>query len=179
MDAWARRELGLDFDRDGAWSAEHKHDEALLQRLLATPYFDTSGPRSTGPELFNLDWLQTCLEGDEPSGVVQATLAELTAESVFRSLHSNHGLPTAVFVCGGGARNTDLMRRLHDKLEPSGTRLSTTDELGLSAEWVEAAAFAWLAHQRLANRPANVPVVTGASGLRMLGAIYPAPLPVL
>lgn len=176
LDAWVRRELGLDFDRNGAWSAEHHHDEPLLERLLAAPYFDTSGPRSTGPELFNLDWLKTHLHGGEPNGVVQATLAELTAESVFRSLNSKYGLPTAVFVCGGGARNTDLMRRLSAKLEPHGTRLGTTDELGLAAEWVEAAAFAWLAHQRLANRPANVPVVTGASGSRTLGAIYPAPL---
>ena len=54
-----------------------------------------------------------------------------------------------------------------------GVRIARTDELGIDADWVEACAFAWLAHQALQRRPGNLPAVTGATGPRILGAIYP------
>ena len=49
----------------------------------------------------------------------------------------------------------------------------TTGALGVAIEHVEALAFAWLARETLADRPGNLPDVTGARGLRVLGAIYP------
>jgi len=52
--------------------------------------------------------------------------------------------------------------------------VSSTDDHGVPADWVEAMAFAWLAHCCLNGIPANRPEVTGARGLRVLGAIYPA-----
>jgi len=75
-------------------------------------------------------------------------------------------------VCGGGARNTFLMARLQALLPT--TRVTTTDALGLPAQQVEAAAFAWLAHQAIAGLPGNLPKATGAQGARVLGGIYPA-----
>ena len=78
----------------------------------------------------------------------------------------------AVYVCGGGARNTDLMRRLYQKLAPA--TLETTVALGIEPEWVEAAAFGWLAHRAMAGLPGNAAAVTGAAGPRILGGIYPA-----
>ena len=173
LDAWIRRHCGDSYDADGAWSAEHQPIRALLDRLMADGFFARRGPRSTGPEHFNLDWLDGHLRGGEDPGDVQATLAELTARGIARSLDSLEPGPDAVFVCGGGARNTDLMRRLHRQLAGPGIRLGTTDELGLAPEWVEAAAFAWLASRTLAGLPGNAPVVTGARGPRILGAIHP------
>ncbi|WOJ96884.1 anhydro-N-acetylmuramic acid kinase [Congregibacter brevis] len=173
LDAWVRRHRGDDYDADGAWSAEHSEDQELLQRLSMAPYFTRTGPKSTGPELFNLEWLDAQL-GAQPPGVVQATIAELTAFAIVESLQACEVTPEALFVCGGGARNTDLMRRLHTRLEAEQIRLGTTDELGLAAEWVEASAFAWLAWRTLAGLPGNAEVVTGAEGPRILGAIYPA-----
>ncbi|EAQ97983.1 anhydro-N-acetylmuramic acid kinase [Congregibacter litoralis] len=174
LDAWIRRHRGLDFDADGAWSAEHTPDVALLDRLRADAYFAKSGPRSTGPELFNLAWLESYLRGSESEGAVQATLAELTAFAIVDSLQRCDETPDALFVCGGGARNTDLMRRLHTRLDELHIRLGTTDEIGLAAEWVEACAFAWLAHRALSGLPGNADIVTGAEGPRVLGAIFPA-----
>ena len=172
LDGWVNAHRGEPFDRDGAWAAEHAVDAELLERLLADDYFARRGPRSTGPERFNRPWLDALRSGGEPPGVVQATLAQLTATAIARSLEDAD--IDAVFVGGGGARNTDLMRRLHAQLDFGGVRLGATDELGLAAEWVEACAFAWLAWRTLAGLPGNAPVVTGATGPRVLGAIYPA-----
>lgn len=174
LDAWMRRHRGEAYDAFGAWSAEHDVDEALLERLMSDPYHRRRGPRSTGPEYFNLPWLEQHLSGGEEPGTVQATLCEYTARSIVDGLARASGKVHSVFVCGGGARNTDLMRRLDRLFAPRGLRLGTTDDLGLAAEWVEACAFAWLAARTLAGLPGNEPVVTGAKGPRVLGGIYPA-----
>jgi anhydro-N-acetylmuramic acid kinase len=77
-----------------------------------------------------------------------------------------------VYVCGGGARNGALGALLAKELAPR--KVAATDVLGVDAEHVEALAFAWLARQTLHSKPGNLPSVTGARGLRVLGAIYPA-----
>lgn len=174
LDAWIQRHRGEDYDASGAWSAEHATDQALLAKLIEAPFFTLRGPRSTGPELFNLAWLDAQLAGSETPGEVQATLAELTAYAIAESVRRCDRPPNSVFVCGGGARNIDLMRRLHARLDSIGIRVGVTDELGLPVEWVEACAFAWLASRTLAGLPGNAAVATGAAGPRVLGAIYPA-----
>ncbi|WP_346300334.1 anhydro-N-acetylmuramic acid kinase, partial [Halomonas sp. BM-2019] len=82
LDAWHARHRAGGFDMDGAWAASGRVDEALLAELLAEPFFHLPPPRSTGRELFHLDWLVTHLTGEEHPEDVQATLAELTATSV-------------------------------------------------------------------------------------------------
>ena len=64
------------------------------------------------------------------------------------------------------------MQRLSQQF--STATVSASDEFGLSADWVEAVAFAWLARERLAKRPGNLPSVTGARRPVVLGGIYPA-----
>ena len=174
LDAWINRHRQLDFDRDGAWAGSGTVQARLLDRLLADPFFSAPPPKSTGRELFNLDWLDHHLAQLNPIAAedVQATLAELTAISIRDAIA---GLPTSsheVFVCGGGAYNRDLMLRLERLLHPR--QLGHTGLLGIAPEWVEAAAFAWLARETLAGRPGNEPAVTGASAYCVLGAIYPA-----
>jgi len=174
LDAWIHRHRGEAYDAAGAWSAEHSVNDALLERLGGDSFLARRGPRSTGPEHFNLAWLEARLAGDEAPGDVQATLCEFTAQVIAASLAGSVTSPQGVYVCGGGARNTDLMRRLHRALDAQGARLGTTDEIGMAAEWVEAAAFAWLAQRRLAGLPGNCPTATGAKGDRVLGGIYAA-----
>ena len=176
LDAWINDTSGERFDNCGAWSAEHRVDDALLQQLMCDPWFQRRGPRSTGPEYFNLAWLRAHMPREIDSGSVQATLAELTARGIAESLAGS--AVTDVWVCGGGAANTDLMRRLHRLLEPTGCRVATTSVLGIDPQWVEAAAFAWLARQRLQSKPGNAPTVTGAAGPRVLGAVFAASSPV-
>ena len=176
LDAWISRHRQLDYDRDGIWADSGVVQRNLLDRLLAEPFFSAPPPKSTGRELFNLGWLDRHLGRFAPLAAVdvQATLAELTAVTISDAIAN---LPTAsheVFVCGGGAYNLDLMLRLERLLHPR--QLAHTGLLGIAPEWVEAAAFAWLARETLAGRPGNEPAVTGASEYCVLGAIYPAGL---
>lgn len=172
LDAWAERELGQPLDADGRWASQARPDPALLDALWDDPYFERPAPKSTGREHFHLDWLQARLLRPLAPAVVQATLTELTARSIAHGiLHTAGARPTQVMVCGGGRHNELLMERLAAALP--GSELGTTDELGLDGDWVEAVAFAWLAKQRLDMLPGNLPAVTGATGPRILGAIYP------
>jgi anhydro-N-acetylmuramic acid kinase len=79
-----------------------------------------------------------------------------------------------VYLCGGGAHNSLLVDALRANIHAASgaSLLSTTKALGIDIDWVEAVAFAWLAKQTLENKPGNLPAVTGAKGLRVLGAIY-------
>jgi anhydro-N-acetylmuramic acid kinase len=174
MDAWSARQRGAAFDAGGAWAASGTLDGALLQRLLATDFFQARGPKSTGRELFNLPWLENHLACHPPIAAadVQRTLLELTARGIVDSLRMAQPDTRELLVCGGGAHNQALMQRLAQLLPCS--KVASTDAYGVSPDWVEAMAFAWLAHCCLERIPGNRPEVTGARGLRVLGAIYPA-----
>ncbi|MDO9624196.1 MAG: anhydro-N-acetylmuramic acid kinase [Pseudomonas sp.] len=174
MDAWIQRLRGDSYDRDGNWAASGRVQPELLATLLSDPFFKTQGPKSTGRELFNLAWLDQHLGGQQhyADADVQATLLELTALSITRALHSAQRETEELLVCGGGAHNRTLMTRLAALLP--GCAVNSTQHYGVPADWVEAMAFAWLAHCCIEGIPANRPSVTGASGLRVLGAIYPA-----
>jgi anhydro-N-acetylmuramic acid kinase len=177
LDAWIRRHQGLDYDADGAWAASGQVNDALLSRLLAEPYFAAGVPKSTGRDLFDLPWLNARLEahalshGAVRAEDIQATLLALTARSIAAAVQRFAPCCRAVYVCGGGARNRMLMRSL--ALALPGVSIETTGALGLDPQQVEAAAFAWLGWCFCQRRAANLPEVTGAKGLRVLGALYP------
>ena len=174
MDHWCRLHTDAPYDDDGRWAASGKVDGMLLVELLADTYFRKSPPKSTGRDLFNADWLAQALAragGTRAPADVQATLLELTARSAIDALRSAAPEARELLVCGGGARNGALMARLA-ALWPA-LAVAPTDSAGLPAQQVEAAAFAWLARQFCERLPGNHPTVTGAAGLRILGALYP------
>ncbi|PYC30491.1 anhydro-N-acetylmuramic acid kinase [Pseudomonas protegens] len=174
LDAWIQTQRAETFDRNGQWAASGQLDQALLKTLLSDPFFATQGPKSTGREVFNLQWLNQHLAQHPaiPAENVQATLLELTALTIVDSLQAAQVGTQELLVCGGGAHNGTLMRRLSALLP--GTQVNSTAIYGVDPDWVEAMAFAWLAHCCLEGIAANRPSVTGARGLRVLGAIYPA-----
>jgi anhydro-N-acetylmuramic acid kinase len=173
MDLWMQRQRGSDFDAEGAFAAAGRVDAVLLGRLLAEPYLARRPPKSTGRELFNAGWLDVALEGLALAAAdVQATLCEFTAVTLRDAVLLHAGVhPARVFVCGGGARNTHLLRRLAAELPSLG--VDSTATLGIDPQQVEGAAFAWLAHRHLERQPGNLPAVTGAAGPRVLGGLYP------
>ena len=175
LDHWISHHRGERYDRGGNWAAEGKMIPELLQGMMLHPYLSKSGPRSTGKEAFNLDWLGSCHADIASLNTqdVQATLAEFTAATIAMSLEKCKAKISEVYICGGGAHNTDLMRRLHQKLTT--VKLDTTAALGMDPDWVEAAAFAWLARQSILGLAGNAPVVTGARGPRVLGGVFPGP----
>ena len=173
IDAWAERHIGSDFDNDGAWARTGLVDHELLSRLLADPYFDGPPPKSTGKELFNLTWLasrdpQIALR--RPADV-QATLAELTATSVHRAIDRWAPNNSVVIVCGGGRLNGHLMERLG--AGSADARVTTAEAFDYNGDWIEAAAFAWLAYRTSMGLTGSDSAVTGARAPRVLGAFYP------
>lgn len=172
MDAWTMRHLGKPYDKNGAWAASGQAISALLNKSLAHPFFQSEPPKSTGREAFNLPWLESMLNGTEAPQDVQATLLQLTARGIADAVNSYCKGTSAVYLCGGGARNGALVDELRNLLPSCGVGI--TDELGINADTLEAFAFAWLARQALHNLPGNLPSVTGAGHPCVLGAIYPA-----
>lgn len=171
LDQWIAQQLGQTHDRNGDWAASGQVLADLLERLLDDEFFSRPPPKSTGREHFHPGWLRHHLSGTESPADVQATLAELTARSVAEAIHGMvPGRVDEVYVCGGGAHNVDLLRRLRARL--GDTPLATTTSLGIDPDWIEAVAFAWLAHQTLAGHPGNLPSVTGARRAVVLGGIY-------
>ncbi|MEW5967623.1 MAG: anhydro-N-acetylmuramic acid kinase [Pseudomonadota bacterium] len=175
MDAWTQRHQGTRYDRDGAWAASGRIDAGLLDALMRHPYLREAPPKSAGREQFNLEALDALLAGlgrDIAPQDVQATLLEFTAASLADAVKQECAGAQELHVCGGGAHNAALMRRLGALLD--GVHLDTTAALGIDPDWMEALAFAWLARQALHAESGNLPAVTGARGERILGAIYPA-----
>ncbi|MBP9219678.1 MAG: anhydro-N-acetylmuramic acid kinase [Sterolibacterium sp.] len=175
MDYWCQRHTGQTFDRDGAWADTGAVNGDLLSRLLAEPYLHRTPPKSTGRDLFNPDWLNQLLAAGIGNGAapadVQASLCEFTAAVCANDLLRHAPSSALLIVCGGGARNRSLMRRLQGRL-PAVT-VEPSDTHGLPALQVEATAFAWLARKTLQRETGSLQSVTGARGARILGAIYP------
>lgn len=174
MDGWALQHTGRSFDGEGAWAASGQVHAGLLQTLLAEPYFTLPPPKSTGRDLFHAAWLAQKLAvfPDLAPADVQATLTELTATACAADVLRHAPGSAQLIVCGGGALNRHLMRRLQARLPALAVRSSA--DAGLPPLQVEAAAFAWLARKALRQETASLKSVTGAQGARVLGAVYPA-----
>ena len=183
MDSWIEKHLGKRYDKNAEWAKTGEVISELLAEMLSEPFLQLPPPKSTGRELFNLAWLEkqfANLTAKSPASSVanfkpediQYTLAEFTAQSITRELSQWKNEPNKVLlVCGGGARNPLLMERFNVLLPD--WHVGTTNDYGVDVDYVEAAAFAWLAFQRMENLPSNMPSVTGASQAVSLGAIFP------
>jgi anhydro-N-acetylmuramic acid kinase len=171
LDPLAREATGESCDRDGRLAAAGSVNEALLAALFADPWFARPPPKSSGPEYFNLAWVRRHAESAGiASADLAATLTELSAAGVALALDAQHARPARVYCCGGGVHNPEFMRRLTARIP--GAQVTTTADLGVDPDYVEAICFAWLAGETLAGRPGNLPEVTGARRKAVLGAIY-------
>lgn len=178
MDGWIQHHLGEPFDNAGRWAAGGEVIPELLAAALEAPYFALPPPKSTGRDDFHLEWLLQLLKrlgatGRHPPAPrdVQTTLCELSALVIARDLQRQLPDATSLWVCGGGALNDELMRRL--SLALPGLAVESSAVGGLPPMQVEATAFAWLARAYLRGEAGNLPSVTGATGPRVLGALYP------
>ncbi len=181
MDAWCKRHTGHHYDENGAWAANGNAIAPLIEIMQRHDYFGKRPPKSTGREDFNLEWLDSQLDEwrsqpdydcntDLPENI-QATLLKFTVRPIKKAV-ARCGLQGGeLYVCGGGAFNSTLIEQLRWRLAKHHWTIESTSALGLAPTWVEATAFAWLAKQRIEQLPANLPAVTGASGLRILGTV--------
>lgn len=174
-DAWIHEHSGASFDKDGNWARTGAVNQELLQHLLNLPFFSEAAPKSTGREQFHIDWIKQVIQENKLQVVaadVQATLLELTACTIADAFNAQRLADPELYICGGGVHNSALVQRLHELT--NAVHVATTEELGLHPDWVEASAFAWLAHQTLNQLTGNLPSVTGAAHERILGGIYQA-----
>ena len=172
MDAWCQEHRGEPFDRDGSFAASGAVHAPLLSALLSEPWFALPPPKSTGRDQFHGAWLDQALQGlvITPADV-QATLSQLTVLTVAQALRSQLPGCARLLVCGGGVHNRQLMAGLAAELP--GIQVESTRVHGIDPDFMEAMAFAWLAREFLAARPGNLVTVTGASGPRVLGSLFP------
>ena len=178
VDAWCQRKLDKPYDDKGHWARTGKLNDELLERLLNEPYFHLEPPKSTGKELFNLDWFERNTTEHQLKSMnsqdVQRTLLELTALTISNSVKEPPRISN-IIVCGGGRSNEFLMERISSLLdaeEKGGYVLDASEHWDIDGDSLEASAFAWLAFRRLNNLVGAVPSVTGAKKSSILGAIY-------
>ena len=174
IDTWCREHLDRPFDTDGEWARTGNIQPALLSHWLGDAYFAKAPPKSTGREYFNHDWLvanSASLSRYQPADIA-ATLTELTAVSCAQGIIQNASAPAKIYVCGGGAHNAFLMERI--QVHSGVYQVTTTQELGIHPDWIEAAAFAWLAYARMNDQRFDLHSITGSEGQVPLGVVYPA-----
>lgn len=167
----------LPYDVDGRLAMAGRPNMQIVSELLAAPYFAAPPPKSTGPELFNDDYVKNLIARARSAGAsdedIVATAVQLTAESVGDAYRRFIAEPIReVLVSGGGAKNPALFAAIVKSAAP--VKVRHFDEVFFDGEAKEAVAFALLGYLHVTNRPGNVPSATGARGTRVLGKRTPA-----
>jgi anhydro-N-acetylmuramic acid kinase len=152
--------LAPPFDRDGERARAGRVNDALLEQLLADPYYHRAPPKSCGREQYGAEFVRN-------SGIDVATAMELTVRTIALAIE-RHPATREVIVSGGGAHNVYLMERLRAVLNP---RVTTSAEFGIDVDAKEAILFAVLAYETYHRRAGNLPSATGARKPVILGKI--------
>jgi anhydro-N-acetylmuramic acid kinase len=169
---------GARYDADGAEAASGSAAEDVVEEFLRDPFIARRPPKSAGREEFGAAYLERFLERTGGLSLADRlrTAVEITAGAVARGVAlSGSGKPDEVLVSGGGARNVTLLKAIEEALP--GSRVLTTEALGVPVAAKEAMAFAFLAYESISGRPGNVPSATGARKEVVLGSVTPAPYP--
>ena len=160
MDAYCQKYLNIPFDKKGNIAKTGIIHNPSLDKMLSNSFFRKRHPKSTGKEIFNIGFIPKQLL-KESSQDILATLSELTAICVSRSIRSQKIPPNQVIICGGGIKNYFLIDAIkkHIKIE-----LASVSEYGLDPQAIEAMAFGWMAKQRLFQNPLVVKKNKGLLG---------------
>ena len=172
IDAAMQKYFNQPFDKDGKVAAEGEVIPEFLEALLAHPFYQEKAPKSTGQEQFNLEYVEALnrslseVEGSnteknfhasgfglaQPSDLI-CTLTHLTAQTISEQIN-NLNTEATIYVSGGGAHNSTLMKLLKEQLP--NFEFKKIDVLGISTDAKEAVLFAVLANQTLAGSPIKI-----------------------
>jgi anhydro-N-acetylmuramic acid kinase len=155
LDDWIARRTGAAFDRDGAIARSGRVDQAVLNRLLADPYFSRPTPKSLDRLDFAASLAASRLEDLSPADGA-ATLVAFTAAAVHLALLP--GTPLRWLVTGGGRHNPAIMAALRDRL---GVPVDPVEALGWDGDAIEAQCCGFLAARSRAGLPISFPGTTG------------------
>jgi anhydro-N-acetylmuramic acid kinase len=172
LDGWVFEQTGQPYDQDGFFSRQGRVIPELLEDLTRDDYFGRPPPKSTGPEYFSRDWLQSRLHRHTHAAAsdIARTLIALTAVTVTQAVIAQAPAGSRLLVSGGGLKHPLLLEEIRHRLP--GWMVTTTQAVGFDPDALEAMAFAWLAWKRLSHEPASLPSVTGARKSAVLGGIY-------
>lgn len=159
IDAACRRYFNLPYDEDSKIAFSGKINESLLNALLSHPFFGEQPPKTTGPELFNLNYLDEALKQSGTANLsaedIICTLSAFTAQSIamfiFQYIKADD---ISIFTSGGGARNIYIIDYLKKAL-PNAT-IQNTGALGIDPDAKEAILFALLGNEALCGEPLKI-----------------------
>jgi anhydro-N-acetylmuramic acid kinase len=159
IDDFLRLRTGSPHDTDGRAAAAGQVDEAVVEHILAHPFFAKPPPKSLDRNAFH-HWIaaDVRLAGKSLEDGA-ATLTAVTAAAIARAISLFPRTPASFIVAGGGIRNPVLMRMLADRVAPASVK--TADAVGWSADSLEAQGFAYLAVRTLLGLPLSFPTTTG------------------
>ncbi|MEN8303163.1 MAG: anhydro-N-acetylmuramic acid kinase [Campylobacterota bacterium] len=169
LDMWIQKCKGSSYDKDGEFARSGEVNRDLLNAMIHDEYFLKFPPKSTGREYFNETWFANHLPifNSIKYEDIQRTLLELTAQTIANDVTNSDA--ELLIVCGGGVKNSFLMQRINELCE---IKVMPSDKFGVSSEFMEAMAFAWLAYRRVHNEEVKLSSVTGAKKDSILGGIY-------
>jgi anhydro-N-acetylmuramic acid kinase len=159
IDAACRKYFDKPYDEDSRIAYSGKVNSALLGELLSHPFFEEKSPKTTGPELFNLNFVGEAQKlsntlAISPKDLV-CTLSALTATSIAQFIYDNFKVDNLqIFVSGGGARNPFVTNQLEKEM--SQASIKNTDALGIDPDAKEAILFALLGNEALCGEPIKI-----------------------
>jgi anhydro-N-acetylmuramic acid kinase len=160
------------YDRDGRLTARGRVNKALLDRLLAEPYYRRRPPKTAGREQYGRQFIQRLLRTRLPLLDLIATATVLTAATVALGIRQFVHAPVhELIVSGGGAKNPEIIKHLAAFLPE--VVIATSSDFGIDIDAKEAIAFAILGYETWRGRPSNLPSATGARHAVVLGKITP------
>lgn len=156
IDAACQKWFDLPYDADGRIAFAGVVNESLLSALTRHDFFSAALPKTTGPELFNLEYVFQAQQASQTSAMQKAdlvsTLSYFTVQTIAATLKQNYaGLDLSVFVSGGGAKNLYMMQHLTALLPDAA--VANSAELGINADAKEAILFALLGNEALSGNP--------------------------
>ncbi len=155
IDAYMRHFFNKPFDEHGEVARQGTPNEVLLEILKDNSFFAAPFPKTTGPEVFNFDYVENAIEKSRLSYLsradIIATLTRLSADTIvdaIKQIIDNQETYT-IYTSGGGAHNPVLMKYIQEQL--TNCTMSFLDELGVSGDAKEAVLFAVLANEAIAG----------------------------
>ena len=157
MDAFMQKHFGKPYDNDAEVASKGKVSDDLLSELKNHPFFKVSLPKTTGPEVFNLQYLENAIQNSNTSTIpkedILATLCLFSAETISDCILQISSQPNEVFMSGGGMHNPLIVKYLQQKLP--NTKFLKTDDIGINGDAKEAVLFATLANEALCGGHTN------------------------
>ncbi|MGL4630211.1 MAG: anhydro-N-acetylmuramic acid kinase [Leadbetterella sp.] len=177
IDKFVQVHFGIPYDKDGALSMKGTISYDLLNALKEEQYFSLPVPKTTGPELFNLDYLSKAQKGSntenlKPEDVI-ATLSRFSAETISECILSNVEISghTEILISGGGAHNPAIVGHIKSLLPD--IPIGNTTDVGIEGDAKEAVLFATLANEALVGGKVDFGARKGVPSVSMGKISFP------